>query len=343
MKFYLYLEGRVAGPYLPGELPELFGAIAPDTLACTEFEYDGGSPQWRRVSLFPELGACARVPCPQPAAAGPRPGLRLDILSTDDDYNIRSLLWNMLGDAGHNVDFAKDGEEVFKRLAAKKYDLVILDVNMPKMNGYKVSELMHEKLRNPPKVIIFTGRDLEQEKLQFVCSDADAILNKGTGNDKLIETIEGLFSGKPAAQQPAAPPQLTPEPQPPGIEEFGAIRLPVPPPQTPVRPAAPAPAAPAAKPAWVNDTEAALRALIQENKALKTGLSDVRRVLGHIELEYTQLEGQFEKQAAKALEANRQTTLRLVAEWQSLRTLVAVSVLFLLLCLLFLLMSRPLS
>jgi len=53
-------------------------------------------------------------------------------------------------------------------------------------------------------------------------------------------------------------------------------------------------------------------------------------VLGHIELDYTQLEGQFEKQAAKALEANRQTTLRLVAEWQSLRTLVAVSVLFVL-------------
>ncbi|PKM98887.1 MAG: hypothetical protein CVU79_01155 [Elusimicrobia bacterium HGW-Elusimicrobia-3] len=66
-------------------------------------------------------------------------------------------------------------------------------------------------------------------------------------------------------------------------------------------------------------------------------------MLGHIELDYTQLEGQFEKQAAKALEANRQTTLRLVAEWQSLRTLVAVSVLFMLLCMLFLLMSRPLS
>ncbi|PKM98886.1 MAG: hypothetical protein CVU79_01150 [Elusimicrobia bacterium HGW-Elusimicrobia-3] len=93
---------------------------------------------------------------------------------------------------------------------------------MPKMNGYKVSEILHEKLPSPPKVLIFTGRDLEQKKLQFVCSDADAILNKGTGNDKLIETIEGLFGGKPAAPQPAAPPQLTPEP----------------PPQTPVPPAA---------------------------------------------------------------------------------------------------------
>lgn len=335
MKFYLYLEGRVAGPYRPGELAELFGAIAPDTLACTEFEYEGGSPQWRRVSLFPELGVCVRVPCPQPEAAGPRPGLRLDILSTDDDSNIRSLLWSMLSDAGHNVEFAKDGEEVFKRLAAKTYDLVILDVNMPKMNGYKVSELLHEKLPNPPKVIIFTGRDLEQERLQFICSGADAILNKGTGNDKLIETIEGLFSVKPAAPQPAAPPQFTPEPQPLIIEEFGGVRLP------PVPPAVPAPAAAAAKPAAVNGTEAALRALIQENKALQAGLSDVRRVLGHLELEYVQLEGQFEKQATKALEANKQVALKLAAEWQSLRTLVTASVLFLLLCLLFVLLTSP--
>lgn len=348
MKFYLYLKGRVVGPYRAAELEELFSGLAPDTLVCTEPDYESGHPLWRRAGLLPELAGCVGVPPTGDASAPePRRGLRLNILSTDDDSNIRSLLWNMLNDAGHNVEFAKDGEEVFRRLAGKTYDLVILDVNIPKMNGYKVSELLHEKLPSPPKVIIFTGRDLEQEKLQFVCSGADAILNKGTGNDKLMETIEGLFSVNPAAESPLAGPQFTPEPQPPVIEEASRAREAVPalaatpePPPPPTAPGA-VPAAAAAPAPAAGGTEAALRALLQENKALRAGLADVRRVLGHIELEYMQLEGQFEKQGAKAQEVSRQSALKLAAEWQSLRSLLGGILLLLLLCLLFVLLSRP--
>lgn len=338
MKYFFCLEGSVRGPYSPSELPEECGGITAGTLACTESEYAGGRPLWGPAAFYPELKYCLVLPAasrePGPSRS---PALRLNILSTDDDSNMRALLWHMLSEEGHSVEFAKDGEEVFKRLAAKKYDLIILDVNMPRMNGYKVSKLLHEKLPNPPKVIIFTGRDLEQEKLQFVCSDADAILNKGVGNDKLIQTIEKLFGGKPEAAA-KAPVLFTPEPPPPGKEDLDAaargITAPAlfPAPEVNAVPvgsgdsgAAVSPLAPQ-RPAkrGSGPGEDVLSRLLQETQAIKAGLADIRGVLGHIELEFEQLGVQLAKHSAKTLEENRCLALKLAADRRGLRSFGAV-------------------
>ena len=220
MKFYMYMQEKVIGPYESEDIIKRFGGVSPETLVCYDEKYEAGSEKWHIIGQVPELARCIKNEISEPVAgvrAVPGQKLALQILSTDDDSNIRELLWNMLADVGHTVEFARDGEEVFKRLAEKKYDLVILDVNMPKMNGYKVSELMHKKLSNPPKVIIFTGRDLQKERLQFVCSGADSILSKGIDNDKLIRTIEGLFSRGPVRAANPVRAAFTPEPTPPGL------------------------------------------------------------------------------------------------------------------------------
>lgn len=323
MKYFFCLEGSVKGPYSSSDLPEACGGITAGTLACTESEYAGGHPHWVPAAFYPELKYRFVLPAARREPDPPRsPALRLNILSTDDDSNIRALLWHMLSEAGHTVEFAKDGEEVFKRLAVKNYDLIILDVNMPRMNGYKVSELLHEKLPNPPKVIIFTGRDLEQERLQFVCSDADAILNKGVGNDKLMQTIEDLFGGKPA-EVAKAPVLFTPEPPPPGKEDLnvaaGGRTAPVP--------------VVKSVPARQNTGPvegALLSRLLLETQALKVDLADMRRVLGHIELEFEQFGVQLAKHSAKALEENRCLALKLAADRQDLRSFGALTALLVL-------------
>lgn len=222
MRFYMYVQDKVVGPYTPEDVSGLFGGVAPETLICKEFECERGRLEWHKIGLFPELSACVKKEITEPLRGG-RPltlfNNRLKILSTDDDASIRSLLWYMLSDAGHSVEFARDGEEVFKRLSAKNYDLVILDVNMPKMNGYKVSRILHDKLPRPPRVIIFTGRNLEEERLQYVCSGADAILNKDAGNDRLLETINSLFSENSRAKGPVKA-EFVPEPRPASLEGF---------------------------------------------------------------------------------------------------------------------------
>ncbi|MCK5582376.1 MAG: response regulator [Elusimicrobiales bacterium] len=118
------------------------------------------------------------------------------ILSCDDENHIKEFLWNLLNEEGHIVDFAKNGEEVFQRLEKEKYDLMILDVNMPNTNGYKVSEKICRTVIDRPKILIFTGRDISAEKLQFACSDADAILQKGTPLDDILKTIYNLLNNK---------------------------------------------------------------------------------------------------------------------------------------------------
>ena len=123
----------------------------------------------------------------------------LRVLSTDDDEGIRALLFHLLEENGHQVEFARDGEEVFKLLGGHKYDLLILDVNMPGLNGYKVAEKLTGNVINRPKILIFTARDIKLEAFQFVSSGADAILHKGDPCDKIINTINGLFQEKSAA------------------------------------------------------------------------------------------------------------------------------------------------
>lgn len=117
----------------------------------------------------------------------------LKILSSDDDVNIRTLLFSLLAEQGHHVEFARDGDEVFKHLGRTRYDLLILDVNIPGLNGYKVAQKITGNITNRPKILIFTGRNIEDERLQFVTCGADAILHKGTSCKNILETIEELF------------------------------------------------------------------------------------------------------------------------------------------------------
>lgn len=118
----------------------------------------------------------------------------LKILTCDDDESIRAFLYSLLTEHGHHVEFARDSNEVFKNLGRAKYDLLILDVNTPGLNGYKVAEKISENITNRPRILIFTARYVENERLQFVTCGADAILRKGASCDGILGTIAELFS-----------------------------------------------------------------------------------------------------------------------------------------------------
>lgn len=117
----------------------------------------------------------------------------LRILSSDDDEGIRALLFSLLTEQGHEVEFARDSDEVFKNLGRARYDLLILDVNTPGMNGYKVAEKVSGNITNRPKMLIFTARDVKEEESQFTLSGADAMIRKGEPCAKILRVIDELF------------------------------------------------------------------------------------------------------------------------------------------------------
>jgi CheY-like chemotaxis protein len=99
------------------------------------------------------------------------------ILVVDDDRTTRHVTRALLAKAGFRVGVAKDGVEAIARLRAKRYDLVLLDVWMPKMDGLGVLERITRSKRKP-KVLMLTSDDTPETLLRAIRQQAHQFLHK---------------------------------------------------------------------------------------------------------------------------------------------------------------------
>jgi DNA-binding NtrC family response regulator len=83
------------------------------------------------------------------------------ILVVDDESNIRLLLSEVLSDKGFEVTEAKDGQESLEKMEKHDFDLVITDVNMPRLDGIAMLHRM-EKAGRKEKVIVMTANPSNQ-------------------------------------------------------------------------------------------------------------------------------------------------------------------------------------
>ncbi len=125
------------------------------------------------------------------------------ILVVDDDPDIVELIRLRLEYDGYGVIVAENGWEALGAFRAKRSDLIILDVMLPKENGYQVSRMIREdeKLRKdsgPIPIIIITGRDVsdspEREDYFLEISQADALLYKPFELEQLVAKVEELLN-----------------------------------------------------------------------------------------------------------------------------------------------------
>ena len=116
------------------------------------------------------------------------------ILLVDDEPDLVKLVKMRLEVTGYSVSVATDGQEVFQKAQIEKPNLVILDIMLPKMNGYEVCRLLksNEIYKEIP-IIIFTAKAQEKdEKLAKECG-ADAYLRKPFNAQELLEQIQSLL------------------------------------------------------------------------------------------------------------------------------------------------------
>lgn len=126
------------------------------------------------------------------------------ILIVEDDIAIQELLHDFIQEAGHSVILATDGVEALAKYSEQTFDLILLDIMLPKIDGYRVCEVIRQKSNVP--IIMLTALDNEENQIKGLDLQADdyttkpfsipvllrkisAVLRRSSKQDDLLQTI----------------------------------------------------------------------------------------------------------------------------------------------------------
>jgi len=114
------------------------------------------------------------------------------ILIADDEDDLRLVLKDMFRGHPYELTFARNGEEAIKKLDARKLDLAILDISMPKAGGYEVCRHMKEDpvLKHIPIIILSA---FTHDKAGDQASLANCYMHKPFDQDLLLRTVIDLL------------------------------------------------------------------------------------------------------------------------------------------------------
>jgi DNA-binding response OmpR family regulator len=140
------------------------------------------------------------------------------ILIVEDDEAIATGLSLNLRLAGNEPEVARDGEQALSILEARPFDLVLLDLNLPRKNGLEVLASLREADNLVP-VIVLSARDGEFDKVAALRLGADDYVTKPFALAELLARIDAVLR---RAAVPAAEPEPPPRPDT-EIEKFGDV------------------------------------------------------------------------------------------------------------------------
>ena len=111
------------------------------------------------------------------------------ILVVDDDEKIRNTIKTILEDEGYIVDLAATGKEAIKRTEETAYNLALVDIRLPDIDGVDLLKLMKEAVPRTRKIIV-TGYHHYRNAIAALNKDADAFLIKPIDIGKLLNTVK---------------------------------------------------------------------------------------------------------------------------------------------------------
>ncbi len=163
--------------YPIGAMPGVFGAtIRPD--GSVQIVLD--------MSEILRGGADVRAADPRPRQVSHR-----RILLVDDSPTTRAILRNVFVAAGYTVTAASDGIDALERLRSQRVDVVVSDVEMPRLNGFDLTRQIKAKFGYP--VILVTGREKDEHRREGLLAGADAYVVKSSFEGQgLLEIVEQL-------------------------------------------------------------------------------------------------------------------------------------------------------
>ena len=114
------------------------------------------------------------------------------ILVADDDKNTRRLLQAVLEHDGYRVFTAENGEDALAVLDDQHIDLVILDIMMPKMDGYEFTKTLRESNNNLP-ILMVSAKQLPSDKKQGFLVGTDDYMTKPIDETEMLLRIKALL------------------------------------------------------------------------------------------------------------------------------------------------------
>ena len=115
--------------------------------------------------------------------------MKLEILIVDDDDTIRSTMKAILEDEGYDVDLAASGKEGIEKSKETTYNIALLDIRLPDMEGVELLKLMKPAVPRTRKIMV-TGYPSTQNAIVALNKNADAYLIKPVDIEKLLSTIK---------------------------------------------------------------------------------------------------------------------------------------------------------
>ena len=113
------------------------------------------------------------------------------ILIVEDDLSIQALLHDFIKEAGYSVVSASDGVEALAKFAGQDFDLVLLDIMLPKIDGYGVLEVIRQ--RSDVAVIMLTALDGEENQIKGLDLQADDYITKPFSMPVLLRKIAAVL------------------------------------------------------------------------------------------------------------------------------------------------------
>ena len=161
-----------------------------------------GSGEVSAVLDLPEL---LRLPARRIDSGAPREApvdeadLRFKALVVDDSLSARRALLRVLEDAGYAVRGARDGLEAVELMAGFQPDVVLVDMEMPRMNGLELTTHLrgHPQTARLP-IVMITSRSTAKHRQQADAAGVDVYFTKPFSEDTLLDAVTDLLTGLPS-------------------------------------------------------------------------------------------------------------------------------------------------
>lgn len=113
------------------------------------------------------------------------------ILIVEDDFDIQDLLKNFLQEVGYETTIARDGLEAISLFSSAHFDLILLDIMLPKIDGFTVCELIRRQSQIP--IIMLTALNREEEQIKGLDLQVDDYITKPFSMPILIRKIAAVL------------------------------------------------------------------------------------------------------------------------------------------------------